>query len=82
MCKLVDLLFLINKHEIIYLDLFFSLRCPYCHSVWSRSTPSWITSKEGESDTYVVAVYMNTQHIFSYYLRDRLLMAVIHSDSI
>lgn len=23
MCKLVDLLFLINKHEIIYLDLFF-----------------------------------------------------------
>lgn len=35
-----------------------SLRCPCCHSLWSQSTPSWITSKEGEFSVYPTLVIL------------------------
>lgn len=44
---------------MICLDLFPpSLRCPCCHSLWSQSTPSWITSKEGEFSVYPTLVIL------------------------
>lgn len=35
-----------------------SLRCPCCHSLWSQSTHSWITSKEGEFSVYLTIVIL------------------------
>ncbi len=48
MCRLVDFAFLNYQARDNLFGPFFFLRCPCCRSMWSQSTPSWITSKEGE----------------------------------
>lgn len=78
MYRLVDSAFL-NCKAWHHLFGPFSLRCPCCHSVWSQSTPSWITSKEGESSvclkvTLLLIIWVCG--ILMYYLCGRLLRAI------